>query len=40
MIDIKNYIEINLELENFNFKNDANYNDIKHHYNNAKADAI
>lgn len=33
MIDIKNYIEKNLELENFNFENDTNYNDIKHYYN-------
>jgi len=40
MIDIKNYIEKNLELENFNFENDVNYNDIKKYYDNAKADAI
>jgi len=40
MNDIKNYIEKNLELENFNFENDVNYKDIKKYYDNAKADAI
>ena len=40
MNDIKNYIEKNLELENFNFENNVNYNDIKKYYDNAKADAI
>ena len=40
MNDIKNYIEKNLELKNLNFENYANYNCIKHYYNNAKADAI
>ena len=40
MNDIKNYIEENLVLENFNFENDVNYNDIKKCYDNAKADAI
>ena len=40
MSNIHLYIEKNLELENFNFENDANYNDIKNYYNNAKADAI
>ena len=40
MNDIKNYIEKNLELENFKFENDANYKNIKNYYNNAKADAI
>ena len=40
MNDIKNYIEKNFDLENFNLENDANYNDIKHYYSNAKVDAI
>ena len=40
MTKIINYIEKNLKLSNFNFENDANYNDIKNYYNNAKADAI
>ena len=40
MSNIKNYIEKNLELENFNFKNAINYNDFKNYYYNAKADAI
>ena len=40
MNNIINYIEKNLELENFNFENDVNYNDIKKYYDNAKADAI
>ena len=40
MNDIKNYIEKNFELENFNFENSANHNDIKNYYNNTKADAI
>ena len=40
MNDIKNYIEKKFRLENFNFENDTNYNDIKNYYNNAKADAI
>ena len=40
MSNILFYIEKYLEVENFNFENDANYNDIKKYYNNAKADAI
>ena len=40
MIDIKNYIEKKLKIEDFNLENDANYYDIKNYYNNAKADAI
>ena len=40
MSNIRFYIEKYLEVENFNFENDANYNDIKNYYNNAKADAI
>ena len=40
MNNIINYIEKNLELENFNFDNDVNYYDIKKYYDNAKADAI
>ena len=40
MNNIINYIENNLELENFSFENDVNYNDIKKYYDNAKADAI
>jgi len=39
MSDIKNYIEKNLKLENFNFENYINYNDIKNYYYNVKADA-
>ena len=40
MNDLKNYIEKNLGLQNFNSENDVNYNDIKQYYSNAKADAI
>ena len=40
MINTINYIEKYLELKNFNLENNTNYNDIKHYYNNAKADAI
>lgn len=40
MSNIHLYIEKNFKLENFNFENDANYNDINNYYNNAKADAI
>lgn len=40
MKKILTYIEKNLELKNLNFENNVNYNDIKHYYDNAKADAI
>lgn len=40
MNDIKNYIEKNFELENLNFRSDANHDNIQNYFNNAKADAI
>jgi hypothetical protein len=40
MNDVKKYIEKNLGLENLNFEDDVNYNDIKNYYNNAKVDAF
>ena len=39
-MDDINLYKKNLQLRNFNLKNDANYDDIKKYYDNAKADAI
>lgn len=40
MNDVKNYMEKNFELENLNFRSDANHDNIQNYFNNAKADAI
>ena len=37
---IKNFIENNLNIKNFVFKENKNFNDIKYYYENAKADSI
>ena len=40
MNSIKNFIENNLNIKNFVFKENKNFNDIKNYYENAKADSI
>ena len=40
MNNIKNFIENNLNIKNFVFKENKNFNDIKNYYENAKADSI
>ena len=38
--DIGDFIENNLNIKNFVFKENKNFNDIKNYYENAKADSI
>ena len=38
--NVKIFIENNLNIKNFDFKKNKNFNDIKNDYENAKADSI
>lgn len=40
MNNIKNFIENNINIKNFVFKENKNFNDTKYYYENAKADSI